>query len=1103
MTTRRLGKFERAWRATICLCLLTLWMFNSLAYGAANFHGQVTFNGLPVPGATVIASQGDKKEATITDQQGNYVFTDLADGAWKLEVDMSGFETQTEDVSIADGTPGPAFDLKLLSLTEITHGAPPVQAENQLPPLPPANSGGNQNASAASAGSSGSAANGASATPNSAANSSAAPPAPTPNAPSPNNSRNSTNANNANNTPPAAAPPQATETGDASNNDLQQSAATGLVVNGSVNNGAASPFAQMAAFGNNRRGPGALYNGNVGVNFDTSAWDARSFSAGASSIAKPSYNQLSFYGNLGGPIGIPHHLVSQSQFFLGYTHIASDTASTEPGLVPTLLQRQGNFSQTFNALGQPVVVYNPATNTPFAADTVPVSSQAQALLNLYPMPNTTNVPGINYQTSGLTDQPTDSLQLRLSKNHNRNQFFGSFGFRKQSAQTDANIFGFHDSSSSQGIDTAVNWQRIYRPGGLGYFTTTVKYEFSRLSTHENPYFENRTNVSGNAGIEGNDQSALNWGPPTLQLESASPLSDPEYARNANETQNVNYQSLWYRGKHSLQFGGDVYRLQFNAFSQQDGRGTFAFNGNATSELNSSGQPVAGTGSDLADFLLGVPDTAELAFGNADKYLRGWRYDAFVNDDWRVKGGFTVDAGLRWEFGKPFTELKNRLVNLDVTPGFTAAAPVVASDPVGSLTGRTYSSSLLNSDFRGIEPRVAIAWRPRSNSPLVVRAGYGVSDLTSVYQVIAMQMAQQPPLSKTFDITNSAANPLTLATALNSPSGVPTFGVDPNFRIGYVQTWNASVQQDLPGSLVMTATYTGTKGTRLIQEFMPNMYPVGSTLAQACPSCPSDFVYLTSNGNSTRQAGSIQLRRRLRNGLTATLQYTYSKSIDDASSFTGAGITSSGGSLSSVQSSSSAGATSIAQDWRNLRAERGLSTFDQRNLMTLSVQYTTGEGLHAGALMSGWRGTLFKDWTFLSSLTVGSGLPLTPIYQSTVTGIQFPWSLRPDLTGQSIKAAPAGRHLNPNAFEAPANDGFGDAGRDSIIGPSQFSLNASFSRTFRLNNRMDATWQTDATNVLNTVTASSWNTIWGNNSAFGVTSNWNTMRKLSTTIRLRF
>src|SRR5690242_21753605 len=94
------------------------------------------------------------------------------------------------------------------------------------------------------------------------------------------------------------------------------------------------------------------------------------------------------------------------------------------------------------------------------------------------------------------------------------------------------------------------------------------------------------------------------------------------------------------------------------------------------------------------------------------------------------------------------------------------------------------------------------------------------------------------------------------------------------------------------------TYTGTRGSHLMQEFLPNVYPVGSTLA--CPSCPAGFVYLTSNAFLNREAARIQLRRRLRNGLTATLEYTYANATDDASAFSGSAIASGGSSVSTVQ-----------------------------------------------------------------------------------------------------------------------------------------------------------------------------------------------------------
>jgi hypothetical protein len=167
-----------------------------------------------------------------------------------------------------------------------------------------------------------------------------------------------------------------------------------------------------------------------------------------------------------------------------------------------------------------------------------------------------------------------------------------------------------------------------------------------------------------------------------------------------------------------------------------------------------------------------------------------------------------------------------------------------------------------------------------------------------------------------------------------------------------------------------------------------------------------------------------------------------------------------------------------------------------------MQYTTGEGMRSGAMLSGWRGTAFKDWTIMTSINLGSGFPLTPVYQTSATGIGSPWSIRPDVTGASVKAAPAGKFLNVDAYAAPAPGQWGDAGRGSITGPAQFTMNASFSRVFRLNSRLNAQWETDATNVLNHVTYPSWNTLISS-PAFGLAGPANAMRTLQTTIRVRF
>jgi hypothetical protein len=863
--------------------------------------------------------------------------------------------------------------------------------------------------------------------------------------------------------------------------ELVQRAADGLLINGSVNNSASSPFGQFPAFGNMRKGPGSLYNGSMGLILDNSALDARSYSFTGQNTAKPAYNHLTGVASFGGPLKIPHIVKNGPNIVVNYQWTRINNATTQPGLMPTLAERGGDLSQLLNALGQPVRIFDPATGLQFPGNMIPsdrISPQAKALLNLYPFPNSPASTRYNYQIPILAVIHQDSLQTRVIKLLSRNnQLFGSFAFQSTRADN-PNLLGFLDTTDSTGLNGSVSWRHNFTARLLA----NLGYQYSRSAVHMRPFFENRRNVSGDAGISGNNQDPMNWGPPDLIFSGGvSALSDGRPSSNRNQTSALSYGMFWNHGRHNFSFGADFRRQQFNYLSQQNPRGMYTFTGAATQSL-ANGLPLAGTGSDFADFLLGIPTTSAIAFGNADKYFRASYYDAYWTDDFRISPGVTMNAGVRWEYGSPITELYGRLVNLDIAPGFAAVAPVLASHPIGGLTGESYSTSLLHPDKSAFQPRIGFAWRPFPASSMVIRAGYGIYYNSSVYTTIATQMAQQAPLSKSMSVQNNSANPFTLANGFNvSPGTVAnTFAIDPNFRVGYAQNWQLSIQRDLPGALAMTATYLGTKGTRGTQQFLPNTYPVGAV--NPCPLCPAGFAYLTSNGNSTREAGQIQLRRRLHNGFTGTLQYTYSKSIDD----TAPGRWDPG---------------SSAQNWRDLGAERGLSSFDQRHLLNLQMQYSPGMGVGGGALMGGWKGRLMKEWTITSQITAGSGFPLTPVYLAAVSGTGVTGSIRPDITGASPYATPEGYFLNPAAYGAPTPGNWGNAGRNSIIGPAQFSLSASLGRTFRVRDRVTFDLRIDSANVINHVTFSSWNTT-VNGAQFGLPNAANAMRSVQITLRAR-
>jgi len=1037
--------------AIICLLLLVA-LFN---LAAVEHHGRVTFNGLPVPGVTVTATEAGKRLTAVTDQQGAYAFPDLAEGIWTIRVEMLCFAPIEREVAVAPAAPSPEWQLKMLPLEEMHSAAAPVTVAtaSAAPSQPQAAAG-----------------------------------APTP-APAP-------SARGKKNAIPTVAPPQngfqktdlkASEDAAKVDKDSDSQAVAeagkesndGFLINGSVNNGANSAFSQSAAFGNFRPGGRGLYNGGIGFTMDNSNLDASPFSITGQNSPKLSYNRFTGLGTFGGPLKIPGMHSNWPTIFVAYQWTRNRNDSVQTGLMPTGAERAGDLSQVTSVLGQPVQIAG------FPGNQIPqslISPQAAALLSLYPQPNFTGSAGYNYQIPTQSTTHSDSLQSRFNKMINRKNMVNG-GFNMQDSRSDApNLFGLVDVTDTLGLNGYLYWRHFFSQR----FTSSFGYTYSHYSSRVTPYFANHVNVSGDFGITGNDQSPVDWGPPSLGFSSGfAGISDAQAARNRFQTSALSASLFWLHGAHNISFGGDFRRQQFNYLAQQNARGSFTFTGAATG-ISANGSPVPGSGSDFADFLLGVPDASSIAFGNADKYFRESVSDAFVADDWRVSPGLSLNLGLRWEYGAPVTEEYGRLVNLDVAPGFANVIPVLASDPVGPLTLQHYPDSLLRPDRHAFQPRVAVAWHPLLGSSMVVRAGYGIYYNTSFYQPLALQMAQQSPLSKSFTVANSAADPLTLANGFlpSLTTTLNTFAIDPNLRAGYSHNWNLSVQRDLPGSLVATLTYLGIKGTRGMQMFLPNTYPLEAE--NPCPSCPAGFLYVTSNGNSTRESGQAQLRRRLHNGLMASVQYTFAKAIDD-STLGGRGQ----------------GGTLIAQNWLDLDGERGLSNFDQRQTVNATLQYTTGMGVAGGTLVGGWRGAALKDWTFVVTPTAGTGMPLTPIYSALVSGTGVTGSIRPDYTGAPLYSDTGGRNLNLAAYSAPPTGEWGNAGRNSITGPAQFSLNASMARTFRVTDRWNADLRFDATNVLNHVTYSSWVTTVTDSALFGLPTSANAMRAMQVTLRMRF
>lgn len=823
----------------------------------------------------------------------------------------------------------------------------------------------------------------------------------------------------------------------------------------------------------------------IGADFslDNSALDARSFSVTGADLAKPAYAAGRGGVMVGGPLRIPKLVSAEKRimFTFNYEFQRNRTGTTSnPVNMPTLLERSGDFSQTLVA-GSRVAIYDLTTGAPFPNDAIPqarISAAARALLAYFPDPNLPYA-AQNYQTSinGLSHSQNINSRISNLRIGGKDRLNFGIGYQRSDSAT-PNLFQFIDTGSGQGLNATLAWSHTL----TAKVTNNVQYSFSRMRLTATPYFADKSNVAAALGIAGTSQDPLNWGPPNLTFTNYGSLSDGNYSLNRNQTSSASESLAWVHGSHNFSFGGDYRRQQFNQLTDSNGRGTYSFTGSATSQLV-SGVAQSGTGYDLADFLLGMPSTSSIRYGNPDKYFRGAGYDIFVNDDWRIAPRFSLVLGLRWEYATPVTELYNRLVNLVAAPGFSAVTTVVPGE-ISPYYG-ALPDALIRADRNNFSPRLGIAWRPLTKGSLVVRAGYGVYYNTSVYNLLAGNMAQQPPFAESLSVSSSATNPLTIQNGFlqaASVSSTSTYAVDPNYRTGYAQTWSLSMQHDLPLSMFATIGYLGTKGTRLDEQFIPNS--VGPGAAES--PLPHDFIYETSNGNSIYHAAQFQLNRRFHSGMMWHASYQFSKSIDDAGT---------GG--------RGQGNTPVAQNWLDLSAERGISGFDARHHLSLQLQYSSGMGMGGGTLLGGWKGALLKDWTVSGNVNLHSGNPSTATVGgslSQVSGTAVTNTLRAQATGLSIESP--SMLFNTAAFSDPVSGTWGNAGRDTIPGPTIFSLDGSLSRVIRLGERRSVDLQLQSQNVLNHVTITSWGTVLGSNT-YGLASAAAAMRKVTFSLRFRF
>jgi hypothetical protein len=790
--------------------------------------------------------------------------------------------------------------------------------------------------------------------------------------------------------------------------------------------------------------------------------------------------------------------------------------------VPTDAERTGDFS----AAGLPPI-YDPVTGQQFIYNATPnmipptgaasqsISPQSTALLSYFPEPNLAAgsiINGYNYHLLTTAQSNTTQAGIRYNRSLGANATQpggrgGSGGGRRGGSQNQGlrqsinlNYNRSHSASDlvnlipDLGGKSASSSYSLQAGYTVGYhrFTSISNVNWNRSNSRTTNFFTDTTNnPAATADITVPNNVPLNYGIPDISLSNGiQGLSETQPSFSLAQTIAFSEVLSWIHGKHNVRFRGDYRRVHRDFLAGSNATGNFAFTGLFTED---SAQDAT-TGSSIADFLLGLPQSTTLNSSEAKSYLRDNVYDAYAMDDWRLLPSLTLNLGVRWEFFAPYTEKYNHLAD-------------VATNPDGEFSSETEQSAGMNGLpdslvfpwHKAFQPRVGLAWRVPKVKQTVVRAGFGSNYNVGEYATFATNTAHQPPF--TDEQTNQeamgntassacakAGTCFTLANGFPAPAAVGNYALEPHYGLPYVMAWNLDIQKTLPWGIVMNVGYNGSRSNHLDVKLAPRALP------SSPGTDPSDllFNYDEAAAYYKMNAVTVRLNKRLTQGISMGANYQYGHAIDDATSVNGSG-------------------GSLVQDWQNPASEEGHSVLDIRHQVSGTYLFELPFGPNTKWVTTGVGSHILEGFSVSGSFNFATGSWLSPRFEPTAQSVECgnTSGLRPNLTGQSVTAG--GGHLrqwfNTAAYSEPSStpgfcDYFGRAPRNSIEGPGKVTNNMSLSKTMNLGETRSMEIRATINNVFNTVQYSGVNTTEGS-PTFGEVTSVGAMRSFQFLARFRF
>ena len=776
------------------------------------------------------------------------------------------------------------------------------------------------------------------------------------------------------------------------------------------------------------------------------------------------WNQYGF--TLGGPVQIPGLFNGANKLFF-MSNFEGFRLRNQQEVVfstPSVAMRNGDFSQAG------VTIRDPLTGQPFPGNIIPrnrLDPIAMKLLEFYPEPN---IPGTGLARNHLALQhhvtDKDQFTQRIDFVESSKSFwFGRFSW------TDEYVLAPNLKDNGQVVETNVKQVMVSNTRTLSP-SVVNEFRFGATKFYNNlaQELQYKRNVHEEVGLGLFIPPPISWGLPNMTISGFSGFGDNPslpFTGNNSVFQFIDNVS-WIRGNHSMRMGAEIRRDIYNMIGTQEIRGSLNID-----------RPV--TGYSFADYMLGMISGTRSAGALGEGWYRAISQAYFIQDTWRMRPNVTLDLGLRYEYTPPWLDVKGEMMNIWVPPGFGTPSQqgkpcfirVGSGDPYEGVATRfdpricvardgRLGDRLIATDKTNFAPRIGVVWSPSPKTS--VRTGYGifyaqdstnpVFDMSRNIQGRITAQSSALTLAQPYDggATNPCGVQMPPQVCVTAPQ---VLGNQYDRRTPYVEQYLLNFQREVSASTAVEVGYFGSRGHRL-QRFITLNQPVPGTSLPILDRAPApelgNWQMMNGVGHSNYNALAAKVTRRLSNGFSGLVSYTYSKSMDN-----GSGLRSPGDQLKPQQ----------GDCWE---CENGRSVFDVRHRLTTSFLYELPFGTGRKYLSRGGvLNALAGGWQLAGMLRASSGFPLTVTSgvdrSNTAHGYDRPNAVAgvsPDLDDPSTSA-----WFNVAAFQMNALGTFGNLGRATLTGPGVFSIDFSALKNFNFGGSKYIQLRIEVFNLLNT------------------------------------